>query len=211
MTAAVASLVGTALLLAAVGRGGARFVRGTAPGRRSSLLFLAFATALSIVPVAGHPVHRWCATFYPILGAPLAALLFDVTWSGATGRPLFRDADRRAFWAFGSAAGLFLYPMSLGLGPFDPYALGWSFSWLFPWIGTVAAVLILRGNRFGYALLLALAAWHGGLLESTNLWDYVVDPAYFLLSVGALSGRAFRRAAPAAPLSPSRFARREPE
>lgn len=211
MTAAVASLVAAALFLAAAIRGGAGLVRRTAPGPRSSLLVLAFGTAFSIVPVAGHPVHRWLATFYPILGVPLAALLFDVTWSGATGRPLFRDSDRRAFWAFGSAAGLFLYPMALGLGPFDPYALGWSFSWLFPSIGTLAAVLILRGNRFGYALLLALAAWHGGLLESTNLWDYVVDPAYFLLSVGALSGRAFRHAAPAAPLSPSRFVRRGPE
>ena len=195
MTAAVSSLVATALFLAAAGRGGAGLARGTAPGRRSSLLVLVFATALSIVPVAGHPVHRWFATFYPNVGVPLAALLFDVTWTGATGRPLFREVDRKSFWAFGSAAGLFLYPMSLGLGPFDPYVLGWSFSWLFPSIGTLAAVLILRGDRFGYALLLALGAWHGGLLESTNLWDYVVDPVYFVLSVGALSGRAFRRAA----------------
>jgi hypothetical protein len=74
----------------------------------------------------------------------------------------------------------------LGLGPrnFDAYALGWP--WLF-WgqaavlfgaVALAAAGLILRGNRFGYVLLLTLAGYASGFQESTNLWDYLVDPVY---------------------------------
>ena len=36
----------------------------------------------------------------------------------------------------------------------------------------------MAGNRFGAVLLAAGAAWHLGLLESDNAWDYLVDPVY---------------------------------
>jgi len=75
------------------------------------------------------------------------------------------------------AAALFLYPMALGLGSFDPYALGQGSY-------ALAAVLLLltvaawaARQYFGaLSLLAAVAAYLAGLLDSTNLWDYLIDP-----------------------------------
>jgi hypothetical protein len=77
------------------------------------------------------------------------------------------------------------------MGPqnFDAYALGWP--WLF-WnsslvlfgsVAVTAAVLIWRGNRFGYVLLLTMAAYSVGFQESTNLWDYLLDPVFGAVSL----------------------------
>ena len=59
-----------------------------------------------------------------------------------------------------------------------------------------AAALILRGNRFGYILLLALLGYAVGFQESTNLWDYLLDPVYgavALLAVLWMLGRRITR------------------
>jgi hypothetical protein len=38
-------------------------------------------------------------------------------------------------------------------------------------------------------LVAALLAWQLGLMESRNLWDYLVDPVLLLVSVAALAGK----------------------
>ena len=76
-------------------------------------------------------------------------------------------------------AGAFLYPMSLGLTSFDPYALGYPerVRALLLALAPVAVYASLRG-RFLLLLALALAvvAHRFELLESGNLWDYLLDP-----------------------------------
>jgi len=44
-------------------------------------------------------------------------------------------------------------------------------------------VLLLTKNRFAILLLLALAAYDLQLQESTNLWDYLIDPIYAILAM----------------------------
>ena len=46
-----------------------------------------------------------------------------------------------------------------------------------------AALLIWRGNRFGYVLVLALLGYAVGFQESENLWDYLLDPVYGAVSL----------------------------
>ena len=98
--------------------------------------------------------------------------------------PLFRGAPHRfnsrekipVFAAVLAAAG-FLYPMALGLGDWDPYRLGWGQPGM--WIGLLilAFVCWLNGLRLLPALIaVSLLAWTAGLLESGNLWDYLLDP-----------------------------------
>ena len=77
---------------------------------------------------------------------------------------------------------LALYPLALGLGSFDPYEWGWHFSPLFVIVAALTVWLTWKQNRFGFLLLLAAVAFHLRLLESTNYWDYVLDPIYCLVS-----------------------------
>ncbi len=101
---------------------------------------------------------------------------------------IFSEREWTTAWVFGAIGGLTLYPMALGLGSFDPYEWGWSISPLFLVIGVLTAWLIWRGNRFGLLLLLAAAAFQLRLLESTNYWDYLLDPIYSLVSLGWFAG-----------------------
>jgi hypothetical protein len=150
---------------------------------------LALATIL--FPWFGHGLPYWSASlsanFSVVMGALLAVGIFD-----RAGRArLFRARDWNAAWIFGAVASVLLYPSALGLGPqnFDSYALGWPWLfwgqsfWLFGGVSLAAAVLIGRGNRFGYVLLAALAGRVMGFQESHNLWDYLLDPVYGAVSL----------------------------
>lgn len=71
---------------------------------------------------------------------------------------------------------LLLYPAGLGLSQWDPYRLGYHLP-LALCCGALVAVCCWRRYYFAaMALSLALAARAGHLLESSNLWDYLLDP-----------------------------------
>lgn len=91
-----------------------------------------------------------------------------------------------------AVAALFLYPLALGLADWDPYRAGWG-SW-----GMLLALLLLcawslaKGWRVLPALVaLALLAWSLGLLESTNLWDYLLDPWLSIFALGFVVHKVF--------------------
>ena len=79
------------------------------------------------------------------------------------------------------------YPLALGLGMIDPYA--WGYSSLRLLIGVLVLALIcgLAGWTKGvWIIALAVLAWAGHWHESTNLWDYVLDPLLAIWAVIAL-------------------------
>ena len=83
------------------------------------------------------------------------------------------------------AAALLLYPTALGWGDWDAYRLGWGSWWFFSVLLVLSGVSAWMGLRVLPALVaLALLAWSAGLMESGNLWDYLLDP---WLSAFALS------------------------
>lgn len=80
-----------------------------------------------------------------------------------------------------SLAAVFLYPLALGWGDWDAYRAGWAAGPAAPGLWLALLVLSLGCWVKGFRLLpllvgLALLAWCWGLLESTNLWDYLMDP-----------------------------------
>ncbi|HOP46045.1 MAG TPA: hypothetical protein PK874_00155 [Desulfobacteraceae bacterium] len=78
--------------------------------------------------------------------------------------------------------GILLYPMALGIGRLDPYAFGWSFSFLFVILMIVTLMLILIKNRFSIVLILCILSYDVKIMESVNLWDYLVDPIFMIIS-----------------------------
>ena len=79
---------------------------------------------------------------------------------------------------------LTLYPLALGLGMFDPYV--WGYGSLGFLIGVVLFALLC--GVFGWTkgvwiFAIAIIAWAGHLHESTNLWDYLLDPLLALWAI----------------------------
>jgi hypothetical protein len=109
------------------------------------------------------------------------------------------DGRERAVMNLLFAAGaVFLYPMALGWGDWDAYRLGWG-SWGF-WAALLALSLVcwVRGFRWlPVFIALGLLAWVAGAMESTNLWDYLIDPwlavAAFFQCVKLAVGWGFAR------------------
>lgn len=73
------------------------------------------------------------------------------------------------------------YPCALGWGMIDPYAWGYG-SWIF--LVTIFLITLcmwlMKWHRLVIIFALAIMAWSFNLHESTNLWDYLLDP--FLVS-----------------------------
>jgi hypothetical protein len=183
--------MGLVLILAGVAR-----LAGLQPRGRGWCAGLVLCSlAIVATPVSGMPLARWLAGVVDHWSLPTTALLAAACVRLLFGIDLLQRKDRQAAWLFGALAGLFLYPLALGWGPFDPYSLGWHFGPLFVAIAVLASVLILRRNRFGIVLVLAIAAWHLRAAESGNYWDCLIDPIYFLVSAAALGCRAWRAGA----------------
>ncbi|GHU27937.1 hypothetical protein AGMMS50256_08900 [Betaproteobacteria bacterium] len=90
-----------------------------------------------------------------------------------------------------AAVSLLFYPTALGLGPLDSYECGHDEALVLPLIvGALALTAWLaRWRVSALALVLALAFWRLRMLESTNLWDYLLDPLLAFTALGVLAAR----------------------
>lgn len=72
---------------------------------------------------------------------------------------------------------ILFYPFALGLTMFDPYTWGYN-SIIFVSAVMVVALLLFFTKQSWEALMVSLAviAWSIHWHESTNLWDYLLDP-----------------------------------
>jgi hypothetical protein len=178
------------VLLQEIGALSGRNLRGLGPA-----LAVALAGAgIVLLPVAGLPVGRWMISFNANFSVPLTALLFSRVVRNFFGIRLLDDRSLMACWIFSIAAGATLYPMALGLGRWDPYAAGWGFSWLFVLAFCVTSLLLVMKNPFAAVLVAAILAYNLRLLESTNLWDYLVDPLLVIVSCVGLGCWVRRKA-----------------
>ena len=113
---------------------------------------------------------------------------------------VFPRGERVLVAALAAVAGLLFYPPALGLGAIDPYAWGYGGVVMPLAVGAVALAAAASGRwTIAGALTVALAMWRLQLLESTNLWDYLIDP--LLVSGGLIwliarvwRGKAAKRA-----------------
>jgi hypothetical protein len=77
---------------------------------------------------------------------------------------------------------LLLYPLALGLTDFDSYSLGYANPWLLAILFIMALLLWWRTYYFlAISLTASVAAWSLQMLESGNLWDYLLDPVFVVL------------------------------
>lgn len=149
------------------------------------LLLALFVALLIPKPGASIPLAAFFRGFVGDLSITLVALSFWSLCHRLCGTSAISQRELTALFAVVGAAALLLYPTALGWGDWDAYRLGWGSWWL------LSALLMLCAISFWLALFvlpaliaLALLAWSFGLMESGNLWDYLMDP---WLSAFALS------------------------
>jgi len=145
------------------------------------------------VPAGGLPLVAHVRGATGDLSVPTLALAASACASRILGRSGFAPREWNALLGAVAVAGLFLYPLALGLTPFDPYALGYGSA------GLVTALLIatMAAWRAGLNLpvlvvVVAIAALLAGAYESRNLWDTLVDPLAVLVALGRWAAIALR-------------------
>ena len=100
-------------------------------------------------------------------------------------------------FSFRPALALFIftmlfYPAALGVGAFDPYALGYQPSALLAALVPLAAALWWRRQNLWLGILAVdLAAYATGIFA--NLWDVLFDPLLVVLALIIVSRRAVIR------------------
>jgi len=170
----VIGLFGVTLLLVRAG-----FALGR--GRRG-LVFAAVAFALAWVPLGGLPLVGYVRGITGDLSVPTLVLLT----LGLAGRFVsgVEPQERHALSVLVVLGALFLYPMALGLGSFDPYRLGFAPSGLLVALFAVAVVAWFRQSYVLLTAILVAVSSHAlVLMESPNLWDYLLDPWLVVASI----------------------------
>jgi hypothetical protein len=90
-------------------------------------------------------------------------------------------------------AAVALYPMALGISYFDPYRLGYGNLGFLGGLLLVTLFCLYRRHTLAVsAITLAVLAWSAGWAESTNLWDYLLDPLVALYALVAQSCFSFK-------------------
>ncbi len=197
--ASIVGLVGMALLASALT---CRTVCRRLTDHCARAAVLIATAALVLAPLGELSVAGYLRGVVGDLSITTMLLLLGVSVTGLGARPWLAARERMVLAAAVLFAGVGLYPLALGAGPIDPYAWGYGSYGL-------AGVLLAGGLLAWYArmhgllalLLVAIGAYLARLLESDNLWDYLIDPllvgyaaAYWLRRGVA----ALRRSQPAA-------------
>ena len=77
-----------------------------------------------------------------------------------------------------------LYPMALGVGAYDPYALGFRPWTLLTAIAALGVLATLRGYLVSKTIVVVvLIGYWLRVLDSQNLWDYLIDPILAIFAI----------------------------
>jgi hypothetical protein len=111
------------------------------------------------------------------LSISLVAIACLGMYQRLSGASLVDGRERALVNVVFAAGALFLYPLALGWGDWDAYRLGWGSAGLWAVLLLLSLACWAKGFRLLPVLVaLALLAWAAGTPESTNLWDYLIDP-----------------------------------
>jgi hypothetical protein len=146
------------------------------PLRQKAGVLLGVVVAISI-PLWGLSLSGFVRGITGDLSITTLVLLALALMRTLSGKVLLDEADRhKTLQAFAIATILF-YPFALGFTMLDPYRLGYGNLWFMAALLALAIWSSLRYSTFfAVCIALGVAAWSADWYESTNLWDYLLDP-----------------------------------
>jgi hypothetical protein len=154
-------------------------------------LLLAAVLVAGLVPLSPHglPASAYLRSVTDDLAITTLLLLGWFAWHRIRGtRPgLAERRDRRQLAMLCVAAGLVLYPATLGLSFVDPYRWGYEPRSMLAAVAVVTLALWWVRNHVGAMMVtVATAAFLLGAKTSGNYWDYLIDPFLWFACIGAV-------------------------
>lgn len=163
-----------------------------AQDRKQRLALLLVVLVLGFtVPLAGSTAAQWLRSVLGDLSVLTLLVFADILGRRLWNKALLAPATRAALLLSVAVVGVVFYPMALGVGPVDPYRLGFAPMAMVAVLCLASLLAWLRGARaLGVIILLPLLAYNLHLLESDNLWNYLLDPVLviYALAQGAAVG-----------------------
>ncbi len=171
-------LLGCLLLLVAAPQ---IYIRRPRFRRKAVTVYIFAMMGFSVLPVYGLPIIAYVRGITADLSITSLFLLSISIAEAYTGNRYFPLPEKRRLHGILILAGVILYPMALGLTPWDSYSAGYGGAGFVLALPVLFIGLILsRSWLILSALSCAILAYLIGLLESTNLWDYLIDVWLFL-------------------------------
>ncbi len=145
-------------------------------GRRR-VLFLGLAYVAVMFPIAGWSLTIWLRGMVGDLSITSMLLLSLALYARVREvEPSWDIRERSALLGFLAVLALLLYPFALGVGVMDPYRSGYGGVGLLLMLALLALWLMRRGfYLLPLVFALAVSGWSFNILESTNVWDYLID------------------------------------
>lgn len=154
-----------------------RVLRGRGLDGKQRALLVGLGYVVVMFPVGGLSLAGWLRGMVGDLSITSMLLLGAAVYVRLKGVAPFWDArERSALLGFLAVLALLLYPFALGLGSVDPYRSGYGGVGLLLMLALLS-LWLMRRNFYLLPLVFALVTtgWSFSLLESTNLWDYLID------------------------------------
>ena len=170
-----------------------------APAPVKVVTLVIFVLLLIPMPGAGVALAAFLRGFSADLSITLIALCALSLLRGLQGATAVNQRELFVLMCAVAAAALLLYPTALGWGDWDAYRLGWGAgwgTWLFLFVlADVCLISAALGLRVLPAVVaLSVLAWSLSLMESTNLWDYLLDPWLSVFAIGFVFIKCLRAA-----------------
>lgn len=161
-------------------------IRLVLPPKVSAILILPLAVLL-LIPVPEISLVGMSRGAIGDLSVPTSVLLYLGIAKRLQWLPPVSATSMRLLSMQVLLIGLLFYSTSLGLTLFDPYSLGYQPRGLLLAVLVLALVNWRQGVYWWVAALgLGMLAFSVGLMESDNLWDYLLDPLLVIYCAGYL-------------------------
>ncbi|MCL6414650.1 hypothetical protein MIB92_03215 [Aestuariirhabdus sp. Z084] len=156
--------------------------------RSKPLLALVLVTIVSVIPIwQGFSIIDFLRGGFGDLSILSLSLLLLGT-AARLGAPEVLGAEQKK-WLMLSVVVIALpfYAATMGLAYLDPYRWGYTFQLALALLPVTLLAVWWRVWWLAISLTLAVFLWgNGAILESTNLWDYVLDPLLVIYALGYL-------------------------
>ena len=152
---------------------------------------------LPAVLISDTPLYQYIRAGLGDLSVSLKIILLVILYQRGSQSVVIQKSEWKMI-IFGAAiTGLLFYPFALGVTMFDPYAFGYAAN------NFVLVLLVLLGLSIWKKLwlltaiiCLSLVGYYGAVLESSNLWDYVLDPVLWLYALAVSCARLCKKVLP---------------